>query len=81
MLRGVEGARINMESRFRGWLSGVLDRLEPALPQPRVKLRRLEPESPYHAVSIRPGIVSCQASKQFGIDENIGEQLVCGHSA
>ena len=55
-----------MESRFRLWLSGVLDHLEPALPKPRVTLHRLEPESPYHAVCIRPGVVSCQASKQFG---------------
>lgn len=66
MLGPVEEAQTDMESRFRQWLSGVLDRLEPAPAKPRMKLHRLEVESPYHAVSIRPGVVSCQASKQFG---------------
>jgi hypothetical protein len=66
MLRPVEEALNEMESRFRQWLSGVLDRLERAPPKPRVMLHRVEPESPYHAVSIRPGLVSCEASQQFG---------------
>jgi len=52
---------------FRGWVSGLLERLEPK-PYTQIKLKRvgaLQP-SQYRAVSVRPGPVSCQAAKQFG---------------
>jgi hypothetical protein len=55
-----------MESKFRTWFSGVIERLEPKSAPPPVRLKRLEPESPYHAVSIRPGAICCQAAQQFG---------------
>jgi hypothetical protein len=55
-----------MQSKFRAWLSGVFARLEPQPARPSFRLKRLEPDSPYHAVSIRPGAVCCQAAKQFG---------------
>ena len=55
-----------MVSRFRLWLAGLLERFDPAPANSRVKFRHLDADSPFHAVSIRPGVVSCQASKQFG---------------
>lgn len=55
-----------MEFKFRGWVSGLLERLEPR-PQPQIRLKRVdEAPSPYRAVSIRAGATSCQAAKAFG---------------
>ena len=54
-----------MEFKFRGWVSGLLDRLEPK-PQTRIRLKHVEPLTPYRAVSVRAGYVSCEAAKQFG---------------
>jgi hypothetical protein len=54
----------SMKFNLRAWLSDLTDRDEstrhwfPAAPR--------TPASPYHAVSIKPGLVCCQASKQFG---------------
>lgn len=54
-----------MEFRFRGWVSGLLERLEPK-PQPTIRLKRVEPLTPFRAVSVRAGYISCEAAKQFG---------------
>jgi len=53
-----------MRFSIRTWLTALTDRDEstrhwsPAARRP--------PASPYHAVSIKPGLECCQASKQFG---------------
>jgi hypothetical protein len=54
-----------MEFKFRGWVSALLERLEPK-PQVQIRLKRVEPLTPYRAVSVRAGPESCQAAKQFG---------------
>jgi hypothetical protein len=66
MLPGVRGVS-PMEFNFRGWVSGLLERREPK-PYTQIKLKHVgAPQpSPYRAVSVRPGPVSCQAAKQFG---------------
>jgi len=53
-----------MRFSFRAWLADLTDREESTRHPPAVFRR--EPASPFHAVSIKPGLVCCQAAKQFG---------------
>ena len=53
-----------MKLRLPAWLATLFERDEPK--QRWTAPERRAPASPYHAVSIRPGQVCCQASKQFG---------------
>ena len=54
----------NMRFSFRAWLSDLTNRDDSARHWPPAV--RPAPASTYHAVSIKPGLVCCQASKQFG---------------
>jgi hypothetical protein len=63
MLDPFDGTSV-MKLRFPAWLSTLIDRDEPT--QRWSPAVRRAPTSPFHAVSIRPGLVCCQASKQFG---------------
>jgi hypothetical protein len=63
MLDAFDGTSV-MKFRFPAWLSNLIDRDEPT--QRWSPTIRRAPTSPYHAVSIKPGLVCCQASKQFG---------------
>jgi hypothetical protein len=53
-----------MRFSFRAWLSDLTDREKSTRHWPPVVRRA--PASPFHAVSIKPGLVCCQAAKQFG---------------
>ena len=53
-----------MKLKILDWLSEALDRRAEA-PPPLIVKRR-EPQSPYHAVSIRPGVESCGAAQRLG---------------
>jgi hypothetical protein len=53
-----------MKLRLPTWLSTLFERDEPK--QHWTPAVRRAPTSAYHAVSIRPGLVCCQASKTFG---------------
>ena len=54
-----------MAIKFSGWISDVLERFD-SKPEPDRRLKRVEPPSPYRAVSVRAGLVSCEAAKQLG---------------
>jgi hypothetical protein len=63
MLEAFDGTWL-MKIRVPAWLSSLIDGDEP--PRRWSPVGRRAPSSPYHAVSIKPGLVCCQASKQFG---------------